>query len=309
MDSLPEGNRVGRPDMARSMAEIQEQMTVSTFRRWMIDANAGKEIVCKGKNVELKDAFLLAFSFEKARKEDHKQVITAVEGVRGVVDKIDGKLDTMLAKVSGNSSSASSASSAASASSALVVGGTQDLPAQVKESAEVEESVTEKEKPAAPPSAEAAVPAEAVVPAEAASASSASSAEAAVPQMVEAAVVETAVSQIVEAAVDPNQEDSVGIQSDEQLIEAVKAKHDKETSALIEKHKAESAELVREYTEAEEKVKELFCQIRHYRVQQGKITERRKDAFMSMERGKDKVSQVFEEEVSAIKKRRTQPIG
>ena len=64
------------------MEHLKAIMSVSTYRRWMMKAEAGEEIEVKDKMKDQYKSFLLAFAFEQARKEDQQQVVKAVQGVR-----------------------------------------------------------------------------------------------------------------------------------------------------------------------------------------------------------------------------------
>ena len=63
------------------MEHVKAIMSVSTFRRWMKKAEAGEDIDVKDKMKDQLKAFLLVFAFVQSRKEDHQQVIKAVQGV------------------------------------------------------------------------------------------------------------------------------------------------------------------------------------------------------------------------------------
>ena len=76
------------PTMERNLEQIKQQMSISCFRRWMIKAKAGKEIVCNARTKDLKEAFLLAFAFEANRQADKMEILEAIGGVRGVVDEV-----------------------------------------------------------------------------------------------------------------------------------------------------------------------------------------------------------------------------
>ena len=84
----PAVDQYGLPAMERNLEQIKQEMSVSCFRRWMIKAKAGKEIVCNARTKDLKEAFLLAFAFEANRQADKMEILEAIGGVRGVVDEV-----------------------------------------------------------------------------------------------------------------------------------------------------------------------------------------------------------------------------
>ena len=65
---------------AMSLADVKDRMAPSSFRRWMIQAEAGKKIKCNSKLDSLKEQFLLAYAFEAKRQADKKEVLDAVGG-------------------------------------------------------------------------------------------------------------------------------------------------------------------------------------------------------------------------------------
>ena len=76
------------------MDQVEKQMSASSFRRWMIQAKAGEEIICNKKTSHMKEAFLLAYAFEENRQEDKTDILEAIGGVRGVVNEVLKKVSS-----------------------------------------------------------------------------------------------------------------------------------------------------------------------------------------------------------------------
>ena len=78
---------------AMSLGDVKDRMSQSSFRRWMIQTQAGQEIKCNSKLNSLKEQFLLAYAFEAKRQVDKKDVLDAVGGVSSKVDRVGEKVD------------------------------------------------------------------------------------------------------------------------------------------------------------------------------------------------------------------------
>ena len=56
------------------MDEVKAEVSGSTFRRWMAQKKAGKELTYNQRAVEYKENFELAWAFEERRKADMEEI-------------------------------------------------------------------------------------------------------------------------------------------------------------------------------------------------------------------------------------------
>ena len=91
----------------RSMDELKEQMSGATYRRWVAQKRAGKELTCNSRTANLKDQIELAWAFDEKRQADKNEIMGAIGGVCGVVDEVLEKVSSIQGEKSTSSGSVS----------------------------------------------------------------------------------------------------------------------------------------------------------------------------------------------------------